>query len=230
MNGTRRLAVVAGLCFLIADAAGVGFFAFAGGLGTGQAYLDAVPGHQVQLGLAALCIFLMGAAGIGIVAALYPVLRVHSEALAIGSVLFRAVGEGVAFLEAAITLATVSVGLAAAGATASTQPALLATSLLDLRDQLALVAMAAFGVAALQYCWVLLLSGLLPRWLAGWGVLGAVIWLAGTVSAFVVHGPDGGLAMAPLAVNEIVMAVWLIVRGFSAPAAERINIPVLAAA
>ncbi len=47
MNGTRRLAVVAGLCLLIADVVGVRFFAFAGGLGTGQAYLDAVPAHQL---------------------------------------------------------------------------------------------------------------------------------------------------------------------------------------
>ncbi len=230
MNGTRRLAVVAGLCFLIADVVGVLFFVFAGGLGTGQAYLDAVPGHQTELGLAALCVFLMGAAGIGIVAAFYPVLRVHNEALAIGSVVFRGVAEGVTFLEAGITLATVSVGLAAAGATASTQPALLATALLDLRDQLALVALTAFGIAALQYCWVLFSSGLLPRWLAGWGVLGAVIWLAGTVWAFVVHGPDGGLAMAPLALNEIVMAVWLIARGFSSPAAVRLPVAALAAA
>lgn len=230
MNGTRRLAVVAGLCFLIADVVGVLFFAFAGGLGTGQAYLDAVPGHQTELGLAALCVFLMGAAGIGIVAALYPVLRAHNEALAIGSVLFRGVAEGVAFLEAAVTLATVSVGLAAAGATASTQPVLLTTALLDLRDQFALVATTAFGIAALQYCWVLFSSGVLPRWLAGWGVLGAVIWLGGTVWAFVVHAPDGGLAMAPLALNEVVMGVWLIARGFSAPAPARVTVPVLAAA
>lgn len=223
MNGTRRLAVAAGLCFLVADVAGGLFFAFAGGLGTGQAYVEAVPGHEAQIGLAALSIFLMGAAGIGIVAALYPVLRRHNEALAIGSVLFRGVTEGVAFVEAAITLATVSIGLAAVGATASSQPILLANTLLDLRDQLALVALTAFGIAALQYSWVLFSARVLPRWLAGWGVLGAVIWLAGTVWAFVVHAPDGGLAMAPLALNEIVMAVWLIARGFSEPAAARVS-------
>ncbi|MFN8630923.1 MAG: hypothetical protein U0838_11580 [Chloroflexota bacterium] len=45
-----------------------------------------------------------------------------------------------------------------------------------------------------------------------------------------VHGPDGGLLMAPLALNEVVMAVWLIARGFSSPAAVRLPVAALAAA
>jgi hypothetical protein len=216
VNGYRRLAVVAGICFLLADAAGGLFFAFTGGLGTGRAYLDAVPTHQAEVGLGALCVFLMGAFGLGIVAAFYPVLRTRNEGLAIGAFGFRAVAEGLAFLEAALTLATISVAKAAAGAADAGQSLLLSNALLDLRDQLGLVAPTAFGIAALLYCHALLRYGLLPRWLAGWGFLGAIVWLAGTGWGFVVGG-DGGLAMAPLALNEIVMALWLIGRGFSAP-------------
>ncbi len=230
MNSTRRLAMAAGLCFLLADVAGGLFFAFTGGLGTGEAYLAAAPGHQAQIGLGALSILVMGAAGIGIVAAFYPVLRAWNEGLAIGSVLFRAVAEVLAFLEAALTLATVSVGVAAAGAAAPTQYLALSSLLLDTRDQLALTALTAFGIAALLYCSALFGSRLLPRWLAGWGVLGALCWLAGTVWAFVSHNTDGGLAMAPLALNEIVMAVWLIARGFSAPEPARIPAAAFAAA
>jgi hypothetical protein len=219
VNSTRRLAIAAGLGFLAADIAGPLFYVFTAGMGTGQAYLDAVPGRQAELGLAALAIFAMGVAGVVIVAALYPVLRTRSEGLAVGSVLFRAVAEGCAFLEAALTLATISLGLAASGSS-GTQHALLVTLLLDLRDQIGLVATTGFGIAALVYCWVLYSGRLLPRWLAGWGVVGAIVWLAGAVWAFVVHGPDGGLLMAPLALNEVVMAVWLIARGFSSPSAS----------
>lgn len=229
MISTRRLAIAAGLGFLAADIAGPLFFLFTAGMGTGQAYLDAVPGHQVQLGLASLAIFAMGVSGLVIVAAMYPVLRAQREGLAVSAVLFRGVAEGGAFLEAAITLATVSLGLTAVGSAAGAHVTLLNT-LLDLRDQIALVAITGFGIAALQYCWVFFTTGLLPRWLAGWGVAGAVIWLAGSVWAFVVHGPDGGLLMAPLALNEVVMAVWLIARGFSSPAAVRLPVAALAAA
>jgi hypothetical protein len=229
VNRTRRLAIAAGLGFLAADIAGPLFFVFTAGMGTGQAYLDAVPGHQAQLGLAALSIFGMGVAGVVIVGALYPVLRSHSEGLAIGSLLFRGVAEGGALLGAAITLATVSLGLTAVGSVGN-QHVLLLTTLLDLRDQISLVATTGFGIAALLYCSVLLSAALLPRWLAGWGVAGAVVWLAGSVWAFVVHAPDGGLLMAPLALNEIVMAVWLIGRGFSSPSAARLPAVELAAA
>jgi hypothetical protein len=229
VNRTRRLAIAAGLGFLAADIAGLSFFAFTAGLGSGQAYLDAVPSHQAQLGLAALCIFAMGVSGIVIVGALYPVLRTQHEGLAVGSLLLRGVAEGGAFLQAAITLATISLGLAAVGST-SNQHVLLLNTLLDLRDQLGLVAPTGFGIAALMYCWILFSSGLLPRWLAGWGVAGAVVWLAGCVWAFAVHSPDGGLSMAPLAVNEVVMGLWLIGRGFSTPSAARLPAVALPAA
>lgn len=229
MNQTRRLAIAAGLGFLAADVAGPLFFVFTAGMGSGQAYLNAVPGRQTELGLAALSVFAMGVAGLVIVAALYPVLRAHSPGLAISAVLFRGVAEGGAFLEAALTLATVSLGLAAVGSAGATYVVTVNT-LLDLRDQVALVAITGFGIAALQYCWVLYSTRLLPRWLAGWGVGGAVVWLVGGVWAFVVHGPDGGLLMAPLALNEVVMAVWLIARGFSTPAAARVPTVALPAA
>lgn len=227
---TRRLAVAAGLLFLVADVAGGLFFAFSGGLGTGLAYVEAVPTHQAAIGLAALCLFAMGAAGAGIAVALYPVLRSRNEALAIGSVVFRA-AEGIAFMvSAAMVLSTVTVGNSAAGASASTPYLLVANVLVDARDQFSLVGLTAFGIAALLYCSVFFESRLLPRWLSAWGVLGAVAWLAGTAWAFVSHNPDGGLAMGPLAVNEIVMAVWLIARGFAAPAPARMPVPAFAAA
>ena len=230
MNSTRRFAVAAGLLFLVADVAGGLFFAFSGGLGTGQAYVEAVPSHQAELGLGALCIFIMGAAGTGIVVAFYPVLRARNEALAIGALVFRVAGEVIAFLLAALTLSTITVANAATGASDSTPYVLATTILVDARDQASLVGSAAFGIAALLYCSVFFESRLLPRWLSAWGVLGAVVWLAGTAWAFVSHNVDGGLAMGPLAINEIVMAVWLIARGFSIPLPARATVPAFAAA
>ena len=230
MNNTRRLAVAAGLLFLVADVAGGLFFAFSGGSSTGQAYVEAVPAHQAELGLAALCIFIMGAAGTGIVVAFYPVLRARNEAVAIGAVLFRVAGEVIAFLLAALTLSTITVGNAATGASDPSSYVLVTKILMDVRDQASLVGSAAFGIAALLYCSVFFGSRLLPRWLSAWGVLGALVWLAGTAWAFVSHNVDGGLAMGPLAINEIVMAVWLIARGFSTPVPARATVPAFAAA
>ena len=56
-------------------------------------------------------------------------------------------------------------------------------------------------------------SRLIPRWLSAWGLVGAVLYLAAPRLDMFGHG--FGLLMAPLAAAEIVLAVWLIVKGFN---------------
>ena len=69
-------------------------------------------------------------------------------------------------------------------------------------------------------------SKLVPRWISVWGLIAAVLLLAGTVlemlevfSEFPVGGRELIYA-APIAVNEMVLAVWLIVKGFNPSALE----------
>ncbi len=62
-------------------------------------------------------------------------------------------------------------------------------------------------------------SKLLPRWLSGWGLIAAIPYLAAGVSAtFRLVEPMSTVrvaAMLPLALQEIVLAVWLIAKGFN---------------
>ena len=70
-----------------------------------------------------------------------------------------------------------------------------------------------------MYYAILYRSNLIPRWLSGWGVLGAVLALAATVLASFTR--DFGLESAdtylhiPIGLQELVFAVWLIVKGFN---------------
>jgi hypothetical protein len=59
-------------------------------------------------------------------------------------------------------------------------------------------------------------SKLIPRWLSVWGFTGAVLYLAEPL--LLMFGFKWELLFAPLAVQEMVMAVWLIVKGFNRPA------------
>ncbi len=61
-------------------------------------------------------------------------------------------------------------------------------------------------------------SRLIPRWLAIWGLAGAVLYLTSPVLDIFGHG--FGVLMAPLAVQEVVLSVWLIARGLDLPAPE----------
>ena len=77
----------------------------------------------------------------------------------------------------------------------------------------------AFCLGSLMFYSLFYQSRLVPRWLSVWGLAGAVLYLAAPLLDMFGHGL--GVLMAPLAVAEIVLAVWLIARGLNAPAARR---------
>jgi hypothetical protein len=68
-------------------------------------------------------------------------------------------------------------------------------------------------------------SLLVPRWLAAWGIAGAILMLAACVSAAFSHRPVSTYTflVLPIATQEMVLAVWLIVRGFTDTSADEAN-------
>jgi hypothetical protein len=77
-----------------------------------------------------------------------------------------------------------------------------------------------FIFGAVMFYWLLYESRLVPRWLSAWGLLGAALYIVAPLGSM--FGYSLGVLMAPLAVQEMVLAVWLITKGFnpSAIAAE----------
>jgi hypothetical protein len=82
----------------------------------------------------------------------------------------------------------------------------------------------AFSSGALLYYIVLYKSHLIPRWLSGWGILGALMALAATViSAYAGNFDVSSLNTylnIPIGLNELVLAIWLITKGFDSSAVE----------
>ena len=70
-----------------------------------------------------------------------------------------------------------------------------------------------------MYYYALFRAKLVPRWLSGWGLLAAVpYFISGMLGLFALLSPMSTLQMVlvlPLAVQEMVLAVWLIVKGFN---------------
>lgn len=74
-----------------------------------------------------------------------------------------------------------------------------------------------FALAGLLLNYLLYRTRLVPRWLAVWGLIGiALLLIEGSLEAFDVDDLD--LMSLPFAVQEMVFAVWLIVKGFDRPA------------
>jgi hypothetical protein len=67
---------------------------------------------------------------------------------------------------------------------------------------------------------VLYRSKLIPRWLSGWGLIGATLFLASAFLPLLSYVSSSTLVYLHLtgAVNQMVLAAWLIVKGFKSSA------------
>jgi Domain of unknown function (DUF4386) len=143
--------------------------------------------------------------------------------------------EGVRYLVSAIAallLVTLSQEFAKAGSPAPSYFQTTGTLLRALRDQTSLAAdtgVFAFYLGALMYYCAFFRSRLIPRWLSAWGVAGTALGLiAGGLVLFRMIGfmssPQVVLNL-PIGVNEMVLAVWLLVVGFSSSPVTPAPIP-----
>ncbi len=165
------------------------------------------------------------AAVVGIAVMLFPILKKHSESIALGYVGFRII-EAVIIIVGAISLLlllTLSQEFVIAGAPDASYFQTLGTLLLAARDWVFLLGPGiVFSLGALMFYYLLYQSKLIPRFLSVWGLIGAPLLLAdaGLLGMFG-HSPFSTISIflnLPIAVNEMVLAVWLIVKGFNSSA------------
>jgi hypothetical protein len=222
MNSNRRFAVVAGVLFIIATVADViSRVVLVQPILGAPDYLTRISANEGQVLVGALFLLVGAVAASGIAIALYPVLRTHNEGLALGSVAFRLI-EGALYLGIVVcllVLVAVSRESASAGAPASSAYMAAAALVLAARDSLGEVAVLAFGLGGLMYSLVFYRSRLVPRWLSAWGFVAVTsVMASGLLVMLRVVEPMSPpqLVMAlPIALQEMVMAVWLIARGFN---------------
>lgn len=223
MNVERRMALVPGLLFIIATVAALVGDAVLGPILEGPAYLATISAHQARVALA-LAFKLLGAgASAGVAISLYPILRMHSEGLALGAVCFRTIESVFYIINALGLLCLVSLGrdYLSAGAALGPQLQSLGSSIQAGRRWAGFVlAVIAFCPGAGMYYYVFFRTRLVPRWLSVWGMLALAMLLAMAVMEMFGAEPAGlTLVLAlPIAVQEMVLAIWLLVKGFNAAA------------
>ena len=163
---------------------------------------------------------------VGIAVVIYPVLKPFSERLALGYIAARSI-ESVLFTIGTgllLTLLFVSDEFVAAGAPPASYfhtlgGMLLAGHDLDNASGGAGVGFMAVGIGTLTLNYALFRTRLVPRWISAFGLFAGASILAARV--MVIAGLDLSSATvtimdSPLFVEEMVIAVWLIVKGFNA--------------
>lgn len=211
----RGAAVAVGLLYIVATLAGV----VAGAIGAPTEPVAMAADRGSVLG-SALAVTVMALAVIGVAVMLYPVVfRDASTAvrrgMATGYLASRIV-EGTLFLVGVVmVLAMLTLG-EDTGASASGSEAL-GTAFQAVNEYTLVVGQTAFGVGAVLVYWLLYVSGRVPAWLALWGLVAAPLFLVSGATLPFTHDSSSiisSVLYAPLAVQEMAMALWLIFRGF----------------
>lgn len=220
----RKTAIIVGVLFIVATAANLVSTSLTRSLVTAPDFLRSLSASGNQILVGALFALIAALASASIAIALYPVLRRYHEGLALGAVGFRLI-ESVFYIVdivGLLSLLTLSQAFVKAGMPGDPYFHTVSTLVQAGRDWVNYVlAVSAFSLGALLYYVVLYQARLIPRWLAGWGLLGAACSLGAAISMLFGLAPYSPLMLVlilPIAVQEMVLAIWLIVKGLRVPA------------
>ncbi len=234
MKSERKTAIVAGALFIIATVASITGSGFTGSILGASDYLARISANGTPIMVGALLTFIAAATSAGIAISLYPVLRKYNEGLALGAVGFRLI-EAVFYIVGAVcmlALDAVSLEYVSGGSQGASYFQALSHLLLTVDDLAGFVfGVLAFCVGALMYYCIFYQTKLIPRWLSIWGLVAIVALLSAALitlfdgEPFSVSGSLIVLAL-PIALQEMVLAVWLIVQGFNPSAITAGSTPV----
>jgi len=223
----RMTARIVGVLFIIGTVAGISSFIGVGPQNTPD-YLVDVSENRTQVITGAIFVLIMGVALAPVPVLLYPVLKKYSESLALGYVVFRTL-EVFTYILTVISwllLLTLSQEYVQAGAPGASHYQTLGTLIRAAGEWIDPILVIIFSISALILNYVFYQSKLIPRWLSGWGFVGATLHLVeGLLAVF--GYPDisvlGVPVFLPIALQEMVYAVWLIVKGFNPSAINSLS-------
>ncbi|MHB8087858.1 MAG: DUF4386 domain-containing protein [Anaerolineaceae bacterium] len=222
MNSMRKNATITGVLFILATLFGVIAAAIYNPILSSTDYLASFYDHRAQAIMGIFLIFGMAMCCAGVGVSLYPVLRRFNEEAAIGSAGFRIIESMIQVVGTLIMVCLLALSSEYIQADNASKLILQsAGSVLRAgNDWLNNSAMLlSWGVAAVIYYSAFYKYKLVPRWISVWGLIG--ISLTIITSIMMMFNPGFStiqtIANMPIALQEMVLAVWLIVKGFSLP-------------
>ena len=217
MTTNQKTAKIVGGLFIIGTVAGILSLALTISLFNDPNYLVKIHENENQLRVSALLVLVMGFTLAMVPVLLFPILKEHNHALALGAVIFRGALETTGYIAITICwllLLTLSQEYTQMSSSAldATHLQALGTLLLKTVDRISQVSVFVFSIGALMIYSVFYQSKLVPRWLSVWGLIGGILY--SSVPLLTMFGYAWEALYAPLALQEMVLAVWLIVKGF----------------
>jgi Domain of unknown function (DUF4386) len=223
MSTNRKTAIIVGVLYIIGTVAGVLSVVVTQPILGGPDYLTKIAANESQIVTGILLVLTMGFALAMVPAVLFSILKKYSEALALGYVVFRGALETVAYIAMSICwlfLILISREYAAAGASNASFIQTLGTVFLKGNDSISSILVIIFSLDALMLYYLFYSSKLIPRWISVWGFIAILLHFSTAFLMLFRLVAPGMSAIVdvinlPIFLQEMVMAVWLIAKGFN---------------
>ncbi|MCB0731338.1 MAG: DUF4386 domain-containing protein [Ignavibacteriae bacterium] len=164
-------------------------------------FLDTIYQSATQLNAGVILEIVNAISVIGIAILFYPIIKIKNESLAIGYVCFR-------ILESIFCLAAAVIPLAIIKLNSD------AEMLIIIRNTIASTLIPlGFSLGALILYFFLYTTKLLPRFISIWGFIAVILIMI--LNIFKFDMSIGMFLALPIILNEIVMGIWLITKGFN---------------
>jgi len=226
----KKAAKIVGVFFILAAVTAVIGLILYDPILNGPDYLIKGSQHANQVILGAVLELILVVSAIGTSTTMFPFLRKYNETIALWHVCFR-------FLEAIIitvgvisvlSLLTLSQEFVAGGATNAASFLASGIVLKAVHDWTFLLGPnIMLGINTIMYSYIFYKSKLVPRFISILGMTGAtLVFIAGLLEMFGVIPQVsvlGGILSLPVAANEMILAGWLIVKGFNESALATIS-------
>ena len=192
MNLNRKTAIIVGVLFLTSTVAFM-----LGSICIQSYFIDKHPNiNQLIIGVLLEVYCGVAVAGIGVM--MFPILKKFNERLALGYVIFR-------IIECAIIIVS----------------GIYLLSLLKLIQDYHLIIYLFTSIGGLMFSYLLYQSKLVPRLISILGLIGYALLLTGTLLDMLGHvdlDGAGMIVLLPGGLFEIILPIWLIVKGFNSSA------------
>ena len=226
MNKDRVSAVIVGVSFIVATAAGSVAAAIGNPIIGGPDYLSQIAVNEGTVRIMALLGFVMAVACAGVGLGLYPIMRKYSAGMAISAAGFRLIESMADILSgiSIISLLALSREFVAAGAPDAAYFQTMGAVIRAGDEWLSNGAMLIIWcIGAFMYYSLFYRYRLVPRWLSVWGLVGITLTTIASVLVMLGVIPGFGtvqmIANLPIMPQEIVFAIWLIAKGVNTSAA-----------
>ena len=231
MNKNRRIAVIVGVLYIMGTVAGVLSVLVTQSILGASDYLTQIAANENQIVTGILFVLAMGFSLAMVPVMLFPVLRKRNEILALGYLIFRGALETVTYIAMAICwsfLILISREYVAEGASNAAYLQTLGTIFLKGNDSISTILVIIFALDALMLYYMLYQSKLIPRWISVWGFIAIIMHFSTAfliLYGFVESGMSAivSLINMPIFFQEMVMAIWLIAKGFSLDAIKELD-------